>query len=72
MLEDHEILFSSIKNYHPTPFMYTSEQEYTAFYNNQRSEFPHSLTEMDFNIISKNKRRDGKARRLACMDYQPL
>jgi hypothetical protein len=53
MLEDHEILFSSIKNYHPTPFMYTSEQEYTAFYNKQRFEFPDSLIEMDFNIIAK-------------------
>lgn len=53
MLEDHEVLFSSIKNYHPTPFLYTNEQEYNTFYNKQRTEFPDSLTEMEFCILSK-------------------
>ncbi|MFZ1525639.1 MAG: S41 family peptidase [Saprospiraceae bacterium] len=53
MLDDLEILFSSIINYHPTPFLYTSEQEYQTFYDKQRSELPDSLTEMEFNIVAK-------------------
>ena len=53
LIEDYEILHSSLINYHPIPFMYTSESEFNAFYQGQLSLFPDSLSEREFYVVAK-------------------
>lgn len=53
LYEDYDILYSSLVNYHPTPFLYTSESDFKKFYEKQKAAFPDSLSEREFYIIAR-------------------
>ncbi|HMP29937.1 MAG TPA: S41 family peptidase [Saprospiraceae bacterium] len=53
MIEDYTILYASLTNYHPAPFLYTPENEFKAFYENQKSNFPETLSEREFYVVAK-------------------
>lgn len=50
ILEDYEILYQSLKNYHPSPLLYIVESDLKAFYDEQISTFPESMSELEFHI----------------------
>ena len=54
LLEDYEILYSSLINYHPIPFQYIAEADLKAVFNNQISQFPATLSELEFYNITRN------------------
>ncbi|HMS71071.1 MAG TPA: S41 family peptidase [Saprospiraceae bacterium] len=54
IIEDYDILYSTLVNYHPVPFQYINEEDLKTFYNRQKSQFPESLTELEFNKLSRN------------------
>jgi hypothetical protein len=51
--EDFDILYSSLIQYHPSPYMYTPEAELKAFYQTKRATLPDSLSELEFFKISQ-------------------
>lgn len=53
MEEDLGILYSSLTNYHPVPFLYTPEAEFKAFYEAQKAALPDSLSEREFYLLAR-------------------
>ncbi|MDY0101746.1 MAG: S41 family peptidase [Lentimicrobium sp.] len=53
MIADYKILYTTLINYHPTPFLYTSESDLNAFFSTQLSTFDDSLTEREFHLIAR-------------------
>ena len=53
LMEDYEILYTSLVNYHPRPFLYTSEADLSAYYEAQKSNLPDSLTSLEFHIVAR-------------------
>ena len=53
MMEDLEALYKAIQQAHPTPFMFTSDQEYRNFIEHQRLVLPDSMTDTQFYKISR-------------------
>lgn len=52
-IEDYSILYSSIINYHPNPFLYVAENDFRGYYESQRSNIPDSLSELEFHYLSR-------------------
>ena len=52
-IEDYNILYSSLINYHPNPFLYVAENEFKAYYETQKSNIPDSLSELEFHYLSR-------------------
>lgn len=52
-IDDYDILYSSIINYHPVPFFYTKQADIAAFYNNQKALITDSCNEMDFVLMCR-------------------
>lgn len=50
---DYKILYHALINYHPAPFLYTSESDFNAFFSKQLSAFNDSLTEREFHLIAR-------------------
>lgn len=53
IIEDYKILYSTLINYHPAPFVYTSESDFYTFFLSQLSAFNDSLTEREFHLIAR-------------------
>ncbi len=53
LIEDYELLYSGLTNYHPSPFLYIPEKELKTFYETQKSNFPDSLTALEFHILAR-------------------
>ncbi len=53
MMGDYEILYSSLINYHPAPFFYTTEKELKSYFESQKASFPETLTEREFFVKAK-------------------
>lgn len=53
LVEDYNILYSSLINYHPAPFLYISESNLKNFYDKQKASFPDSLSEREFYVIAR-------------------
>lgn len=51
-IEDYSILYSSLINYHPNPFIYIAENDFKAYYETQKSNIPDSLSELEFHYLS--------------------
>ena len=51
-IEDYSILYSSLINYHPNPFIYVAENDFKAYYETQKSNIPDSLSELEFHYLS--------------------
>lgn len=51
--EDYDLLYSSLINYHPRPFTYTTEADFKQHYEQQRAAFADSLSEREFYIRCK-------------------
>jgi hypothetical protein len=54
LIRDYSILYATLTNYHPAPFMYTPETEFKAFYEAQAAAFPDSLSERAFHILVRH------------------
>ncbi len=54
LMEDYDVLYASLINYHPKPYLYTPEAEFRAFYESQRAALPTSLTELKFHIVARH------------------
>ncbi|MBC6994772.1 S41 family peptidase [Neolewinella lacunae] len=54
LMEDYDVLYASLINYHPAPFHYTPEAEFRAFYESQREALPDSLTELKFHLVARH------------------
>lgn len=52
-IEDYSILYSSLINYHPNPFLYIAENDFKAYYSTQKSNIPDSLNELEFHYLSR-------------------
>jgi len=52
-MEDYEILYSSLVNYHPAPFFYLPESDFTAFYESQKMSITDSLSEMELLFLCR-------------------
>ncbi len=52
-VEDYSILYSSLINYHPNPFLYVAKDDFKAFYETQKSNIPESLSELKFHYLSR-------------------
>lgn len=53
LVEDYDILFSSLTNYHPSPFVFIKEESLEEYYLKQRAFLQDSLSEREFYIIAK-------------------
>ena len=53
LIEDYNILYSSLINYHPNPFFYVSQSDLKAYYETQKSNIPDSLSELEFHYLSR-------------------
>jgi hypothetical protein len=53
LVEDYSILYASLINYHPTPFLYTNENDLSNYYQTQISAFPDTLSEREFYVMAK-------------------
>ncbi|MBK8391517.1 MAG: hypothetical protein IPL23_20455 [Saprospiraceae bacterium] len=54
LLEDYEILYASLINYHPVPFQYIAEVDLKADFIKQKSQYPDKLSELEFYNITRN------------------
>jgi hypothetical protein len=54
LIEDYDILYSTLVNYHAAPYLYINEDELKQYYLEQRESFPDSLTELEFNLIARD------------------
>jgi len=52
-IEDYSILYSSLINYHPNPFLYVAESDFKKYFETQKSNIPDSLSELEFHYISR-------------------
>ncbi len=52
-LEDYEILYSSLINYHPIPFAFTPESDLNAYYLKQKASLTDGLSEREFYLKAK-------------------
>lgn len=53
LVEDYDLLFSSLTNYHPAPFLFISKEELEAYYLDQRARLHDSISEREFYIIAR-------------------
>lgn len=53
LLEDYDLLYSSLINYHPRPFAYTTEADFKQYYEQQRAAFGDSLPERVFYVACR-------------------
>jgi len=49
-IEEYKILYNSLINYHPVPFMYTGSEVLEDFYNQKINSFPESISVKDFHL----------------------
>ena len=52
-IEDFSILYSSLINYHPNPFLYVAESDFKAYFETQKSNIPDNLSELEFHYLSR-------------------
>lgn len=52
-IEDYDILYSSLINYHPAPFFYINEGDFTTFYESQKGLITDSLSEINFLFLCR-------------------
>lgn len=52
-IEDYNILYSSLINYHPNPFLYIAKNDFKTYYETQKSNIPNSLSELEFHYLSR-------------------
>jgi hypothetical protein len=52
-IEDYSILYSSLINYHPNPFLYIAENDLKAYFDTRKSNLPDSLSELEFHYLSR-------------------
>ncbi len=52
-IEDYDILYSSLINYHPAPFFYVKESDLATFYESQKASITDSLSEIDFLFLCR-------------------
>jgi hypothetical protein len=52
-IEDYDILYSSLINYHPAPFFYIKEADLATFYESQKGLITDSLSEIDFIFLCR-------------------
>lgn len=52
-VEDYGILYSSLVNYHPAPFFYVNESDFTTFYESQKASITDSLNELDLFFLCR-------------------
>lgn len=52
-IEDFSILYSSLVNYHPNPFLYVAENDFKTYFETQKSNIPDSLSELEFHYLSR-------------------
>jgi hypothetical protein len=52
-IEDFSILYSSLINYHPNPFLYVAESDFKTYFETQKSNIPDSLSELEFHYLSR-------------------
>ncbi len=53
VIEDYSILYSSLINYHPNPFLYVAENDLKAYFETQKSGISDSLSELKFHYLSR-------------------
>lgn len=53
MVEDYSILYSSLLEFHPNPFAYSTEQEFQKHFQAQMNAFPDSLNMLQFLVIAR-------------------
>lgn len=54
LIEDYEILYNSLINYHPEPYRYMSELDLKKFVDKQISSFPEELNELEFHVLVRH------------------
>lgn len=52
-IEDYQVLYSSLINYHPAPFFYINEGDLTKFYESQKASITDSLSEIDLLLLCR-------------------
>lgn len=52
-IEDYSILYSSLINYHPNPFLYVAENDLKAYFETQKSNISDSLSDLEFHYLSR-------------------
>jgi hypothetical protein len=52
-IEDYIILYSSLINYHPNPFLYISEPELQSYFEANKSIIPDNINELEFHFLSR-------------------
>jgi len=52
-LDDFNVLYTSLINYHPNPFLYNTESNIKAFYESQKSSLPAELDELEFHFVCR-------------------
>jgi len=48
LIEDYEILYASLINYHPVPFLYTADAALQTYFLKQKASLPDSLSDLAF------------------------
>lgn len=48
LVEDYQLVYQSLTQYHPAPFFYTSQNEFAQFFSATVQNFPDSMTERSF------------------------
>jgi Peptidase family S41 len=52
-IEDYNILYSSLTNYHPNPFLYVAENDFKTFYETQITNISDTISELEFHYLSR-------------------
>jgi hypothetical protein len=52
-IEDYSILYSSLINFHPNPFLYVAENDFKAYFETQKSNLTDSLSDLEFHYLSR-------------------
>jgi C-terminal processing protease CtpA/Prc len=53
LIEDYDILYSSLVNYHPAPSLYIQEEDLKSYTEKQKSTFPDSLSDLGFHLVAR-------------------
>lgn len=52
-LEDYEILYSTIINYHPNPYMYISKNDFGNYFQSKKSKLSDGLSSLEFHYLCR-------------------
>ncbi|NJL77243.1 MAG: hypothetical protein HC892_21715 [Saprospiraceae bacterium] len=52
-IDDYNILYSSLINYHPNPFLYVAENDFKAYFEKQKSNLPDTIDALAFQYICR-------------------